>query len=89
MTYLILGLVLGGTPDDDALAALALAKAARDRPQVQTTPEVVVKPTFRCPVFNSSHNCPTCGRSQFVISSGGKGGTHTHTCRYDGTVWYH
>lgn len=35
---LILGLVLGGTPDDDAVAALALAKAARDRP-VQVVPE--------------------------------------------------
>jgi hypothetical protein len=57
--------------------------------KMPAAPAVAAKPIFRGPVFNASHNCPTCGRSQFVISSGGKGGTHTHTCRYDGTVWFH
>jgi len=85
---LILGLALGSSPDADAQAALALAKAARER--TPAAPEVAVKPTFRSgPVFNASHNCPACGRSQYVISGGAKGGRHTHTCRYDGTVWYH
>lgn len=57
----------------------------------KTAPVVAVASTFRAagPVFNASHNCPTCGRSQFVISGGAKGGYHTHTCRHDGTVWYH
>lgn len=51
----------------------------------------VAATTFRQsgPVYNASHNCPSCGRSQYVISGGVKGGYHTHTCRYDGTVWYH
>lgn len=57
-------------------------------PPVQAAP-VVAAQTFRGPVYNASHQCPTCGRSQFVIHSGFKGGTHTHRCPYDGTVWQH
>lgn len=49
-------------------------------------PEVAAR-TF--PVFNASHNCPKCGREQLRISSGAKGRSQTHTCTYDGTVWFH
>lgn len=39
--------------------------------------------------FNASHNCPECGRNQFVVSGNGPGRTHTHTCNKCGTTWYH
>jgi predicted Zn finger-like uncharacterized protein len=39
--------------------------------------------------FNSSHQCPTCGASQYVVSGRGPGNTHTHTCSRCGTSWYH
>lgn len=40
--------------------------------------------------YNPSHNCPSCGRAEYVQSgSGPVRGTHNHTCRSCGTVWYH
>lgn len=67
-----------------------VATTVSDPVVVKAAPVVAVASTFqRGPVFNASHDCPTCGRSQYVISGGAKGGRHTHTCRYDGTVWYH
>lgn len=88
MTFLLLGLVMGSSADADAMAALALAKAARER-NVQAVPAVTAAPTFRNGSYHVGHDCPTCGRSQFVIESGRKYGTHTHRCQYDGTVWTH
>lgn len=86
-TIFLLGLVMGGTPDADAQAALALAKAARER-TVQAAPAVAAT-TFRNGSYHAGHSCPSCGRTQFVIESGRKGGTHTHRCAADGTVWFH
>jgi hypothetical protein len=58
---------------------------------VDATPEVVAKSTFRQSgiPFNASHNCPVCGRAQYVISgSGPVAGSHTHTCAA-GHTWWH
>lgn len=76
--------------DRAVVATELVATVVSDPVTVRAAPAVAAASTFqRGPVFNASHNCPTCGRSQFVISGGAKGGRHTHTCRYDGTVWYH
>lgn len=39
--------------------------------------------------FNPSHQCPSCGSSQYVISGRGPGNSHTHTCPRCGQSWYH
>lgn len=58
-------------------------------PVIVKAAPVVAARTFRNGDYHASHSCPVCGRSQFVIHSGSKGGGHTHQCRYDGTVWRH
>ena len=61
-------------------------KVTNHCPAVKAAPAVAAKGIFH----NTTHNCPTCGRSQFVINGPGPlPGTHTHRCSYDGTVWYH
>lgn len=40
-------------------------------------------------LYNPTHNCPACGRSQYYISGRGPGGTHTHTCSSCSTTWFH
>lgn len=57
--------------------AVTFARAAR--------PEVRVPQTFR----NPSHNCPSCGRSQYVVAGFNGDGTHTHVCPSCGTSWKH
>lgn len=40
--------------------------------------------------YHAGHDCPACGRAQFVISGGGPvPGTHAHACAGCGTGWYH
>ena len=41
--------------------------------------------------YNSSHNCPSCGRSQYAIAnnSGPVPSSHVHKCGSCGTSWYH
>jgi len=39
-------------------------------------------------VYNPSHNCPNCGRTQYVIENGA-GPNHTHRCNHCHTAWYH
>lgn len=38
---------------------------------------------------NASHNCPSCGARQTIVSGQGPNGTHTHTCPRCQTTWYH
>lgn len=55
----------------------------------QSAPEVAQQ-TFRpSSIYNPTHNCPTCGRSQYVVDSFNRDGTHNHRCPADGTVWRH
>lgn len=75
--------------DKPTVVAEQVAVVVSDPVIVEAVPAVAARTFQRGPVFNASHDCPTCGRSQYVISGGRKGGYHTHTCRYDGTVWYH
>lgn len=45
--------------------------------------------TFRAG-HNASHDCPSCGRAQFVVAGPGpRPGTHRHDCASCGTSWYH
>jgi predicted RNA-binding Zn-ribbon protein involved in translation (DUF1610 family) len=44
---------------------------------------------FRSGSYNSTHTCPNCGASQFVISNYNADGTHTHVCNVCGTSWKH
>lgn len=39
--------------------------------------------------WHESHNCPSCGRAEFVVDSFNADGSHNHRCRYDNTVWFH
>ena len=38
--------------------------------------------------YHSGHDCPSCGREQYVIASD-DGPNHTHRCDKCGTSWYH
>jgi hypothetical protein len=38
--------------------------------------------------YHAGHNCPRCGRQQFVIYRFGPGPYHTHRCGTT-TYWYH
>lgn len=95
MTFLILGLVMGGSADDDAIAALALAKAARSRPveTVPAAPAVAVARPFRVNYGNvRGHDCPGCGKEQTVQAGRGpERGTHWHVCADEQCKcqWYH
>lgn len=76
-----------------------------EHPVAQRMPAPVVQPapvrsvpaptTFRGRgVSNSSydpdHNCDRCGTPEYVQSGPGpRPGTHTHTCRRCGNVWFH
>lgn len=41
-------------------------------------------------VYNPSHNCPSCGRTQYKIKNGDDAGpNHIHRCNYCNTAWYH
>jgi hypothetical protein len=41
--------------------------------------------------YNENHNCPGCGREQYIIENedGPGSGTHTHRCSHCNYVWYH
>lgn len=69
-------------------------------PQVQVVepkPKEVIQPKVVAPPksgwqnggYHSTHNCPVCGRSQYIQSGQNRDGSHNHTCRYDGTMWRH
>lgn len=71
----------------EALAAIAIAKAKRDR--THNAAVEVAAPTFRSGSYHAGHQCPNCGTSQYVIASGIKGGLHTHVCPACHTSWQH
>lgn len=52
-------------------------------------PGVVPAKNFQSGQRHAGHTCPACGRSQFVVASSNRDGTHNHRCPYDGTVWSH
>ena len=60
------------------------------RPAMEKRGEV--KPSVASPFrsgFHAGHDCPVCGRSQYVISGRGPvPGSHTHTCAA-GHTWWH
>ena len=41
--------------------------------------------------YHSDHDCPRCGREQYVIANneGPVANSHIHRCNYCGTSWYH
>ena len=43
---------------------------------------------FRGSDYHPSHDCPVCGRAQYVISGFNPDGTHNHTCSA-GHTWRH
>lgn len=45
--------------------------------------------TFPGGGYHAGHQCPQCGRNQFVIAGHNADGTHSHRCAFDGTVWRH
>lgn len=45
----------------------------------------VPRPTFR----HAGHDCPACGRHQFVVAGWNRDGTHTHRCPRCGAAWSH
>lgn len=52
-------------------------------------PGVAAPQPFRGPARHAGHDCPVCGRSQYVISGPGPvPGSHTHTCAA-GHSWWH
>lgn len=75
--------------------ALIRAGAVYSPPQAPPAARGVAAPRpFRRPGgmgggFHAGHDCPNCGRAQYVVSGGGPGGTHTHTCGGCGTSWHH
>lgn len=75
--------------DRAVVATELVATVVSDLPSLAQAAPAVAARTFPSGSYHAGHDCPSCGRSQYVISGGAKGRTHTHTCRYDGTVWYH
>jgi hypothetical protein len=55
----------------------------------KAAPAVAAKKTFPNGGWHEGHQCPSCGREQFVVSGGFKYGVHTHTCSACGTTWSH
>lgn len=55
---------------------------------IKAAPEVAVK-TFRTGEYNKSHQCPSCGQFQWVVSGFNSDGTHNHTCSRCSTQWKH
>lgn len=45
--------------------------------------------TFQQQGRGDGHQCPACGRSQYVVDSFNRDGSHNHRCALDGTVWTH
>lgn len=59
-------------------------------PKVKAVPAVAAKPTFRQPQYHAGHDCPSCGRPQWLVHSGiANVAGHTHRCSSCGTVWRH
>jgi transposase-like protein len=71
----------------EALAAIAIAKAKRDR--THNAAVEVAAPTFQSGGINKSHQCPSCEQYQWVISGFNSDGTHTHVCSRCSTQWRH
>lgn len=87
---LFLAFALATSPVDynaEALAAIAIAKAKRDRTHIAAV-EVAAK-TFRTGSYHAGHQCPSCNRSQFIISGWNPDGTHSHICSSCGEKWRH
>ena len=65
----------------------------RDFLTTGATPAVVAKNTFQQrgtnAGYHAGHDCPSCNRSQFIISGWNSDGTHTHTCSSCGQSWRH
>ena len=62
------------------------------KPKEVIQPKVVAAPLksgWQNGGYHSTHNCPVCGRSQYIQSGQNRDGSHNHTCRYDGTMWRH
>lgn len=53
-------------------------------------PVVAANPVFQRPGYHSGHDCPNCGRQQWVVHGGAANVSgHTHRCSGCGTVWWH
>lgn len=50
---------------------------------------VAVARTFQSGQYNPSHQCPSCGRTQYRIAGYVGNGQHRHVCAFDGTAWIH
>lgn len=87
-----------GTPDPAPLVRDPAPLAAA--PTVGTPQPVAYSApclTGNCPTartftpipYHAGHQCPQCGRAQFIVSGYGPGpGQHVHTCAV-GHSWYH
>jgi len=56
--------------------------------KVAAAPGVAAPQTFRGSDYHPPHDCPVCGRAQYVISGFNPDGTHNHTCSA-GHTWRH
>lgn len=62
-------------------AKQALPTVQPDRPDTRAVARNVM-------VYHAGHNCPSCGRQQFLIEND-SGPNHTHRCGHCGTAWWH
>lgn len=46
-------------------------------------------PAVASSTFHAGHDCPACGRSQYVVNGYNRDGTHNHTCPACSTTWRH
>ncbi len=66
-----------------ALAALAVPAAVLSDPTVgECQPQGSI-------VYHPGHNCPRCGRTQYVVLAFGPGDLHQHQCPAGTLVWCH
>lgn len=75
----------------DGVPQWAPLDVAADRTPMRSAPGVAA-PSFPRRIsggFHAGHDCPACGRLQFVVAGPGPGGTHRHRCPVDGTEWFH
>lgn len=56
--------------------------------KMPAAPVVAAKKAFRGDNFHAGHQCPECGRTQYVISGWLPNGQHRHVCSA-GHSWIH
>lgn len=91
LSVLLLAVVGLAAPPQAPLPPQAppLLEEPKPKPQPKVAPAPSPKLGWVYGGYQPTHDCPVCGRPQYVQSGQNRDGTHNHTCRYDGAMWRH